>query len=46
MKKQMVLCMAALSFSAVYEQTYAPRFARPLSVVLNDVAARCPVALK
>ena len=38
MKKQMLLCMAALSFSAVSAQTYETRFARPLSDVLNDVA--------
>ena len=40
MKKQMLLYMAALSFSAVSAQTYETRFARPLSDVLNDVAAR------
>ena len=46
MKKQMLLCMAALSFSAVSAQTYETRFARPLSDVLNDVAARFQVRLK
>lgn len=42
----MLLCMAALSFSAVSAQTYETRFARPLSDVLNDVAARFQVRLK
>ena len=46
MKKQMLLCMAALSFSAASAQTYETRFARPLSDVLNDVAARFQVRLK
>ena len=46
MKKQMLLCMAALSFSAVSAQTYETRFARPLSDVLTDVAARFQVRLK
>ena len=46
MKKQMLLCMAALSFSAVSAQTYETRFARPLSDVLNDVTARFQVRLK
>ncbi len=38
--------MAALSFSAASAQTYETRFARPLSDVLNDVAARFQVRLK
>ena len=46
MKKQMLLCMAALSFSAASAQTYETRFARPLSDVLNDVATRFQVRLK
>ena len=46
MKKQMLLYMAALSFSAVSAQTYETRFARPLSDVLNDVTARFQVRLK
>ena len=46
MKKQLLWCMAALSFSAASAQTYETRFARPLSDVLNDVAARFQVRLK
>lgn len=46
MKKQLLWCMAALSFSAASAQTYETRFARPLSDVLNDVSARFQVRLK
>ena len=46
MKKQLLWCMAALSFSAASAQTYETRFARPLSDVLNDVATRFQVRLK
>lgn len=46
MKKQLLWCMAALSFSAASAQTYETWFARPLSDVLNDVAARFQVRLK
>mgnify|MGYP001542990980 FL=1 len=46
MKKQLLWCMAVLSFSAASAQTYETRFARPLSDVLNDVATRFQVRLK
>lgn len=43
MKKQLLWCMAALSFSAASAQTYETRFARPLSDVLNDEIGRAHV---
>lgn len=46
MKKQILLCMAALSFSAASAQTYETKFARPLHDVLNDISARFGVRLK
>lgn len=46
MKKQFLMCVAALSFSAASAQTYETKFARPLHDVLNDIAARFDVRLK
>lgn len=46
MRKQLLLCMAALSLSAASAQTYETRFARPLGQVLDDIATRFGVRLK
>ena len=46
MKKQLLLCMTALSLSAASAQTYETQFARSLSDVLNDISTRFQVRLK
>lgn len=46
MKKQFLMCLAALSFSAAPAQTYETKFARSLHDVLQDIATRFDVRLK
>lgn len=46
MKKQLLLCMTALSLSAASAQTYETQFARSLSDVLNDISTCFQVRLK
>ncbi len=46
MKKQFLMCVAALSFSTASAQSYETKFVRPLHDVLNDIATRFDVRLK